>query len=90
MSQNTTKFFRCCYFKMRTCFGPCSGSGSSSGHRSIYSKKLYSVSHKIYHSKTQQVLIVVHYTNAVHSHPGATVTMVLLTYYYSFLNTYCK
>ena len=22
MSQNTTKFIRCCYFKLTTCFGP--------------------------------------------------------------------
>jgi hypothetical protein len=64
MNQNTTKFLRCCYFKLTTCFGPCSG--PSSGHRSIYSRKLYSISHKIYQSKTQRDLIVVQYTNAVH------------------------
>ena len=46
MNQNTTQFVRCCYFKLATCFGPCSG--PSSGHKSIYSIKLYSISHKIY------------------------------------------
>ena len=64
MSQNTTKFVRCYYFKLTTCFGPCSG--PSSGHKSIYSRKLYSISHKIYQSKIQQNLIVVQYSNAVH------------------------
>ena len=49
MSQNTTEFFRCCYIKLTTCFGPCCG--PSSGHKNIYSWKLYSVSHKIYQSK---------------------------------------
>ena len=49
MSQNTTKFVRCCYVKLTTCFGPCSG--PSSCHKSIYSRKLYSISHKIYKSK---------------------------------------
>ena len=44
MSQNTTKFVRC-YFKLTTGFGPCSG--PSSGHKSIYSRKLHSISHKI-------------------------------------------
>jgi len=46
ISQNTTKFARCYYFKLTTCFGPCSG--PSSGHKVIYSRKLYSISHKIY------------------------------------------
>jgi len=41
MSQNTTKFVRCYYFKL-ACFGPCSV--PSSGHKSIYSRKLYSIS----------------------------------------------
>jgi len=62
MSQNTTKFFRCCYFKLATCFDPCSG--PSSGHKSIYSRKLYSISHKIHQSKTQHDLVV-QYTNVV-------------------------
>jgi len=88
MSKNAAEFFIHCYFKLMTCFDPCSG--PSSGHRSICSRKLYSISHKIYHSKIQQVRVVVQYTNAVHSHPEAAVTMVLLTYYSSFLNTYCK
>jgi len=35
MSQNTTVFAGCYYFKPTTCFGPCSG--PSSGH------KLYSI-----------------------------------------------
>ena len=52
MSQNTTKFARCCYFELTTCFGPYSG--PSSGHKSIYLRKLYSVSHKIYQSKIQR------------------------------------
>jgi len=34
MSQNTTKFGICYYFKLTTCFGPCSG--PSSGHKGIY------------------------------------------------------
>jgi len=42
MSQKTSKFFRCCYFKLTTCFGPCSG--PSSGHKSIYSREIYSIS----------------------------------------------
>ena len=64
MSQSTTKFFRCCYFKLTTCSGPCSGPLSS--HKSIYPRKLNSVSHKIYQSKTQQDLVIVQYSNAVH------------------------
>jgi len=64
MSQNTTKFFRCRYFKLTTCFGLCSG--PSSGHKSIYSRKLYSIVHKIYQSKTQRDLVVVQYSDAVH------------------------
>jgi len=28
MSQNTTKFLSCFYFKLTTCFGPCSGPSS--------------------------------------------------------------
>jgi hypothetical protein len=63
MSQNTTKFVRC-YFKLRTCFGPFSG--PSSGNKSIYSRKLYSTSHKIYQSKIQRDLVVVQYSSAVH------------------------
>jgi hypothetical protein len=63
MSQNTTTFARCYYFKLTTCFGPCSG--TSSGHKGIYSRKLYSVSHKIYRSETQRD-VVVQYSNAVH------------------------
>ena len=66
MSQNTTKLFRCCYFKLTTCFGPCSG--VSSCHKGIYSRKLYSIIHTIYQSKTQQDLIVVEYCNAVHDY----------------------
>ena len=54
MSQNTAKIFRC-YFKLTTYFGPCSGPSSS--HKSIYSRKLYSKSHKIYQSKTQGDLV---------------------------------
>jgi len=64
MSRNTTKFASCCYFKLTTCFGPCSG--PSSGHNIIYSRKLYSVSHKIYQSKIQRDLVVVQYSNAVY------------------------
>jgi len=41
MSQNTTKFVRGYYFKLTTCFGPCLG--PPSGHKSIYSRKLYSI-----------------------------------------------
>ena len=59
MSRNTTKFARCYYFKLTTCFGPCCG--PSSGHNGIYSRKLYNISHKIYQSKTQQDLVVVQY-----------------------------
>jgi len=62
MSQSTIKFFRC-YFKLTTCFGPCSE--PSSGHKSIYSRKLYSISHKIYQSKIRRYLFV-QYSNAVH------------------------
>ena len=51
MSQNTTKFARCFYFKLSTCFDPCFG--PSSGHKGICSRKLYSISHKIYQSKIQ-------------------------------------
>ena len=54
MGQNTTKFVICFYFKLTACFGPCSG--PSSGHRSIYSRKLYSMSHKIYQSEIQRDL----------------------------------
>jgi len=64
MSQNATKFFRCCCFKLMTRFGPCYG--PSSGHKSIYSRKLYSISHKIYQSKTRRDLVVVQYSNPVH------------------------
>jgi len=63
MSQNKTKFVRCHYFKL-TCFGPCSE--PSSGHKIIYSRKLYSISHKIYQTKIQRDLVVVQYSNAVH------------------------
>ena len=62
MSQNTTKFARC-YFKLTTCFGPCCG--TSSGHKVIYSRKLYNVNHKIYQSKIKHNLVVQH-SNAVH------------------------
>jgi hypothetical protein len=48
-TQQKVKTPRCCYFKLTTCFGPCSG--LSSGHKSIYKKKKYSISHKIYQSK---------------------------------------
>ena len=61
MSQNTTKFVICYNFKLTTCFGPCCG--PSSGHKSIYSRKLYSISHKIYQSKIQRDLFVVQYSN---------------------------
>jgi len=64
MSQNTAKFCRCFYFKLITCFGR--WSGPSSGHKSIHSKKLHSISHEIYQSKTQRDLVVVQYTNSVH------------------------
>ena len=33
------------YFKLTTCFGPCYW--PSSGYKSIYSRKLHSISHKI-------------------------------------------
>jgi len=62
MSQNTTKFFRC-YFKLTTCFGPCSG--PFSGHKSIYLRKLSSISHKIYQSKIQRDLVVVHFISSL-------------------------
>ena len=62
MRENTTKSVRCCYFKLTTCFGPCSG--PSSGHKSICSRKLYSISHKIYQSKIRD-LVIVQYSNAV-------------------------
>ena len=64
MSQKTTKYARCYYFKLTTCFGLCFG--PSSGHKGIYSRKLYSISHKIYQSKIQRHLFVVEYSNAVH------------------------
>jgi len=64
MSRNTTKFARCYYFKLTTCFGLCSG--PSSGHKGIYSTKLYIISHKTYQSKIQRDLVVVQYSNAVH------------------------
>ena len=64
MSQNTTKFARCHYFNLTAYFGP--SSGPSSGYKGIYSRKLYSVSHKIYRSKTQRDVVVVQYSNAVH------------------------
>ena len=62
----TTKFVRCSYLKLTTCFGPCCR--PSSGHKSIYSRKLYSISHNIlvHQSKTQRDLVVVQYSNAVH------------------------
>jgi len=63
MSQNTTKFV-ICYFKLTTCFDPCSG--PSSGHENIYSRKLYCISHKIYKSKIQRYLVFIQYSNAVH------------------------
>ena len=63
MSQNTTKFARCYYFKLTTCFGPCSG--PSSGHKGIYWRKLYNISHKICQSKIQRDLVF-QYSNAVH------------------------
>ena len=66
MSQNTTKYARCYYFKLITCFGPCSG--PSSGHKGIDSRKLYSIRHKIYQSKIQRDLFFVQYSNAVHDY----------------------
>jgi len=66
MSQNTTKFARCYYFNLMTCFGPCYG--PSSGHKVIHSRKLYSISHKIYQSKIQRDRFVVQYSNAVHDY----------------------
>jgi len=65
MSQNTTKLIRYYYyyFKLTTCFGPCSG--PSSGHKSIYSRKLYIIIYKIYQSKIQRDLFIVQYSNAV-------------------------
>jgi len=63
MSQNTTKFVRCYYFKLTTCFGPCSGPSSS--YKGICSRKLYSIS-RIYESKIQRDLFVAQYSNAVH------------------------
>ena len=41
----TTKFVSSCYFKPTTYFGPCCGPSSS--HKGIYSRKLYSLSHKM-------------------------------------------
>jgi len=63
MSQNTNIFLNCFYFKLTTTFDPCSE--PSSVQKSIYSTKLYSISHKIYQSKIQRHLIVVQYSNAV-------------------------
>ena len=63
MNQNATKFDRCYYFKLTTCFGPCSG--PSSGHKGIYSRKLYIISHKIHQYNIQRDLVVVQYSNAV-------------------------
>jgi len=65
MSQNTTKFAKCYYFKLATCFGPCCG--PSSGHNGLHSRKLYSIIHKIHQSKIQRDLFVVQYCNAVHN-----------------------
>ena len=64
MSQNTTQFVRCYYFKVTTCFDPCSG--PSSDHKSICIRKLYSIRHKICRSKIQRDLVFVQYSNAVH------------------------
>ena len=64
MSRNTTKLVIDYYFKLMTCFGPCSG--PSSGHKSIYSRILYSMSHKIYQSKIRRDLVVVRCSSAVH------------------------
>ena len=61
MSQNTTNFDDCCYFKLTTCFGPCSG--PSSGHKRIYCRKLYSINHKIGKSIIQRDVVVVQYSN---------------------------
>jgi len=63
MSQNTTKFVRCCYFRLTTCFSPCSG--PSSGHKSIYSWKLYSISHKIYHLKFNKNFRLIYFMNYI-------------------------
>ena len=46
MSQNTTKFARCYYFKLTTCFGPCSG--PSSQVTKLYIPGGSTVCHKIY------------------------------------------
>ena len=48
---------------MTTRFDPCSG--PSSGHKSTYSRKLHSISHKIYHSKIQRDFVFVEYSNGV-------------------------
>jgi len=64
MSRNTTKFVKCYYFKLTTCFGPLLWAIFRS--QSIYSRKLYSISHKIHQSKNQRDFIVVQYSNAVH------------------------
>jgi len=63
MSQNTTKFAICYYFKPTTYSGPCCG--PTSCYKRTYSRKLYSVSHKIYQYKIQPYLFV-QYSNAVH------------------------
>ena len=57
MSQNTTKYLLGVIYlswqNVLTHFGP------SSGHKYIYLKKLYSMSHKIYQTKIQGDLIVI-------------------------------
>ena len=55
LNTNTTIFFRC-YFKLTTCFGPFSG--PSSGHKSIYSRKLYSVSHKYINLELKEISLL--------------------------------
>ena len=61
MSKNTTKFARCYYFNLTTCFDPYSG--PSSDHKGLYQRKLYSIRHKIYEFKIKRDLVVVHYSN---------------------------
>jgi len=65
MRQNTAKFFLDVVTLKRRHV-----SATALGYLQVtkvfYSSKLYSVSHKIYQYKTQRVLLVVHYSNAVH------------------------
>jgi len=53
MSQNTTKFVTCFYFKLTTCFGPVLGHLQVT---KLFIRGNYSVSHKTYQSKTDMTI----------------------------------